>query len=685
DFALAYAMEHADRLRAMSMPIVDILGDPIWLSGDQTEEETVIFGEFLEKFGMVTDEASDEGSKISTTEHNELLAMTWPAQITEDDVNRLVERWNRTMDYWQAGIENIEDVPEGQSTEFIDYSSFVTTLAEAEAAQTLNEAEGFDDLFAGFNYASKTLQQEIEKPTSGVCARVRIQILQEAVISRNAFKATLELANEGDTNPLEQINVVIEIRDEDGNVSTDLFGIHPPELTNIDSIINGTLPAGQTAVSTWIIVPTSEAAPTEAKQYFVRGTLSYVLNGSAVTVPLYPAPITVLPDPRLVVDYFLERDVYSDDPFTPDVVEPAIPFSLGLRMTNIGAGEAMNVRITSSQPEIIENEKGLLINFQIIGTRIGTEEVTPSLAVNLGDIAPDSAVVAQWLMTASLQGEFIEYYASYEHIDGLGDPRLSLIDSVDIHETEHVVYVEDPSDGLPDFLTNDIPDVNDLPDHVFISDGSSEPVDVVTDASVNGTVTLEDLEVDLDIPQMPDGWTYIRLPDPGDNQFALVAVTRSDGAVIRLPDNAWLTHRVIREKGTDPYDRNRLHIFDLGVGLPETYTLTYASFDTQAPVVSNYAADDILAPETDAHTFTVTYSDDVAIRILSLGSSNIRVTGPAGFDQLAKFVNADSLGDGTPRVATYRITEPDGEFTDKYNGIFSIFVEPDQVQDTSYN
>ena len=685
DFAIAYAQEHADRLRAMSMPIVDILGDPIWLSGDQTEEETIIFGEFLEKFGQVTAESSEESSRISVSEQNELLAMTWPNQINVDDVNRLVERWNRTMDYWQAGIENIEDVPQGQSTEFIDYAAFVNSLTEADAARELNEAEGFADLFGGFNYASQTLQKELEKPTSGVCARVKIQIQQKAVISRNAFKATLELGNEGDTSPLEQVNVVIEIRDADGNVSTDLFGIHPPELTNIDSIINGTLPAGQTGISTWIIVPTSEAAPLEAKQYFVRGTLSYVLNGSEVTVPLYPAPITVLPDPRLVVDYFLERDVYSDDPFTPDVVEPAIPFSLGLRMTNIGAGEAMNVRITSSQPEIIENEKGLLINFQIIGTRIGTQEVSPSLTVNLGDIAPDSAVVVQWLMTASLQGEFIEYHASYEHVDGLGDPRLSLIDSVDIHETEHVVYAENPGDNLPDFLTNEIPDIDDLPDRVFLSDGSNEPVGVVTEASISGPVTLDTLEIELAIPQMPDGWSYIRVPDPGDNEFDLVAVTRSGAAVIRIPDNAWLTHKIVREEGNDPYELNRLHIFDLGVGLPETYTLTYASFDKQTPVAANFSVEDITEPGADAQTFTVTYSDDVAIRILSLSSNNVRVTGPGGFDQLAKFVNADSLGDGTPRVATYRINAPDGEFTDDNNGTYSIFIEPDQVEDTSYN
>ena len=46
----------------------------------------------------------------------------------------------------------------------------------------------------------------------------------------------------------------------------------------------------------------------------------------------------------------------------------------------------VNFRITSGQPEIIENEKGLLIDFEIIGTQVGAEELNPSLTVNFGDI-----------------------------------------------------------------------------------------------------------------------------------------------------------------------------------------------------------------------------------------------------------------------------------------------------------
>ena len=123
-----------------------------------------------------------------------------------------------------------------------------------------------------------------------------------------------------------------------------------------------------------------------------------------VTINMVPQVIRVEPLPNLRAKYFLERVVYADDPFTQDVVEPSIPYSLGLMMTNTGQGVTRDMKVTSSQPKIIENEKGLLVAFRIIGTRVRTQEVAPSLTANLGQIDPGGSVVAQWLMTSTLQG-----------------------------------------------------------------------------------------------------------------------------------------------------------------------------------------------------------------------------------------------------------------------------------------
>jgi hypothetical protein len=205
----------------------------------------------------------------------------------------------------------------------------------------------------------------------------------------------------------------------------------------------------------------------------VGGEFRYTLNGVQVTVPLSPVPITVNPTARLTLDYFHQRDVYSDDPFT-DLVEPSIPFNLAVMVRNNGAGDARNFRITSAQPEIVENEKGLLIDFKIIATEVAGQNMTPTLTANFGTIPAGGISVARWLMTSTLQGLFINYSATFEHLDGQGNPRLSLIDEVRIHEMIRLVQAGAPfADGKPDFLVNDRADLRDLPDTLWLSDGSS--------------------------------------------------------------------------------------------------------------------------------------------------------------------------------------------------------------------
>ncbi len=44
-------------------------------------------------------------------------------------------------------------------------------------------------------------------------------------------------------------------------------------------------------------------------------------------------------------------------------------------------------------------------------------------------------------MTSSLQGQFIDYDATFEHTDGLGNKAVT-IDSVDIHELIHLVTAD---------------------------------------------------------------------------------------------------------------------------------------------------------------------------------------------------------------------------------------------------
>ena len=51
--------------------------------------------------------------------------------------------------------------------------------------------------------------------------------------------------------------------------------------------------------------------------YDIGGTLEYSIDGDDISVPLFPDTVTVKPDPKLYLHYFLEKYIQSDDPFTP--------------------------------------------------------------------------------------------------------------------------------------------------------------------------------------------------------------------------------------------------------------------------------------------------------------------------------------------------------------------------------
>jgi hypothetical protein len=92
---------------------------------------------------------------------------------------------------------------------------------------------------------------------------------------------------------------------------------------------------------------------------------------------------------------------------------------------------------------------------------------------------------------------------------------------------------------------------------------------------------------------------------------------------------------------------------------------------------------DVTAIGGTSYTFTVTYTDPTAINVATLGSNDVRVTGPNGFDTLATFVGVDNNINGTPRKATYRITPPGGSWDAPDSGTYTLTLQTGQVLDTS--
>lgn len=439
-----------------------------------------------------------------------------------------------------------------------------------------------------FSLALALDSQSLVLASEGVCAKVRLAISQDAVMTRAAFRATLELFNVDSTSRLTRIGVQPLIQDSGGSYANDRFSESRPQLTGLNAVDGtGTLSPGTSGSAAWTFVPSEEAAPTGPVVYRFGGVLTYSNEVGFITIPLEPVAITVLPDAAIYLKYFHQRDVLSDDSFT-EVVEPAQPFYLAVQVENRGAGIAHNLRLSTPQPTIVDNEKGVPINFQVVEASVDGRAVSPSLGADFGELAPGGRSLALWTLTSTLQGLFSEYQATMQYLNGLGGRQFSSFKDVEIHELIHLVQAPGAvDDGKPDFLVNDFPDPPlDLPDTLYLSDGTTNPVQVVTSGSVSGALSVGNLSVQL-TASLPGGWAYLRVPDPGTSQFRLHRVVRSDGVEVYFGTNVWTTDRTYVGMGRPAVYEHILHLLDYNS--PGVYTLHYAlppAADTHAPTSS---------------------------------------------------------------------------------------------------
>ncbi|MCU7905840.1 MAG: PASTA domain-containing protein [Candidatus Thiodiazotropha sp. (ex Epidulcina cf. delphinae)] len=401
-----------------------------------------------------------------------------------------------------------------------------------------------------------------------VCAQVRIEIKQELTLERQAFDAMMRINNGLDTLPIDNVNVSIVFEDEAGNsvlASSDpdhtgaRFFIRIDRMDNISDVSGyGSVAPATSAEIHWLIIPAPGAADNQpaGKLYYVGATLDYTLGGEPESITVTPDFITVKPLPRLSLDYFLTRQVNADDPLT-SAIEPIEPYTLGVRVQNNGQAAASNLKIESAQPKIIENEQGLLIGFEIIGSSVDDRPVAPTLLTDFGAVPGNSAKVGRWVMTSTLSGEFVDFSATFTHADELGGALTSIMEGVQTHRLVRDVRVDLPGrDNVRDFLAQD----GDIL-RVYESDG---PDTEVTDRSPQAGFTLHNqsgslMTYDLAFPAT-NGFAHVKLADPHNGRKVITRVVRSDGKSIPL-DNAWTSKT--RNRNTTPMSWERhINLFD---------------------------------------------------------------------------------------------------------------------------
>ncbi len=426
--------------------------------------------------------------------------------------------------------------------------------------------------------------------SDAVCASVQIEIRQDVTLEREAFDAMMRINNGFAELDMTGVGITVNFTDadgdpviatSDGNNTNALFYIRESSRSNIDNTSNGTVGPGQTAEIHWLIIPSPGAGGSNAvgQVYFVGADLTYTLRDQVTAMAVVPDRITVKPMPRLTLDYFLPGPVYGDDPFTAPI-EPPVPFSLGLRVKNDGYGPAWRLKVESAQPEIVRNDLGLLVGFEITGSEVGGAAGTRSLLVDFGTVEAGRSAVARWTMTASLVGEFTEFSAGFTHADELGGELTSLIREVRTHTLLHDVRMDLPGrDAVRDFLARDA-------DALAVYESESQdlpvtnlsPVAVFTQTGSAG----DEVTYSLTLPAAA-GPLYAGLDFPGGDTYEVRSVVRGDGKVLPV-DNAWVSKS--RESGTDPWDY-LFNLFDSGLG--GAYTVTFGLIpipDNRAPVLA---------------------------------------------------------------------------------------------------
>lgn len=538
-----------DEVNAGRDMLLEIFGSDAWLAEDVDREALRLL--FQTIGAAETDLTAEE------------LRPYKPEAISNEQFDAFVERI-----YATSGTNRID---------FDKINGYCTTILGVEAESALMGYESTGDMYRD---AYNDCYDQLQEARGSVCASITLRFTQSMVMTRQAFRGTLSVMNGNETTAMTDVTLNLTVTDEDGNIATSHeFQINPESLQGFEGELDfndgWALDPKATGVATVLFIPTKYAAPTADKVYRFGGSLSYTdpFSGLTVTRDLAPVSLTVKPSPDLNLTYFMQRDIIGDDPLT-EAVEPCEEAEFTLLIHNVGYGDATDVRMITNQPEIIDNEKGLDIEFELISSQLNGGDKSlalgGSVATEFGDIPAGSTAYAQWWIKSSLLGHFTAYDVQATHISSYGNPDLSLLNEVTIHELIRSLSVGSGEQKMAAFLTNDIADANDTPDMIYFSNGQSDRVNTPGNVSIE---KISETDYLLTVSPSVPGWTYGNVADPtyGVSELRSV-VRRSDGAQIDTR-NFWLTDRTLRD-GKDPLYENRLHFAD-ELTSTETYVLTF--------------------------------------------------------------------------------------------------------------
>lgn len=528
--------------------------------------------------------------------------------------------------------------------------------------------------------ARKDMLQYMETQSENTCAQVKLEIKQKLVLTRQAFRGTLTIEN-GSSNAIEDILVNVNATNmETGFMATSReMQISIEKIEGFEGEKDGAwrLGAGKKGVATILFIPTKYAAPENLTTYSFGGTLSFKDGSTTQNRSLFPVSLQVKPTPELDLTYFMQRDVYGDNPLTTDVVEPVIPAEFSVLIHNKGYGDANNVRMITKKPEIVENEKGLLIDFDIISSSLNGGEKTMALdddiATQFGTIAAGTASYATWDLTASLMGHFTEYDVSVTHVTDYGNPDLSLLDRVTIHELIHSMNATIGDKVYRAWITNDVPDAEDAPDHIYFANGTDEELMTLSEETRMERIDATHYRVTVPT-NVPRNWFYTAVANPAGKYAKILSITDETNNRPLDAANFWTTDYTMKD-GIDPQLDYRLHIADIVSGKgTNTYIVEFEPIPElrlDVKSITTVPADDQIA-EKPIEQLTVEFNKDIKPETFTREDIVVRYEGKLFSGDIA-ITPKDDASKRIFNLNTSALNE---------NGYYVLQVKTDNITDT---
>jgi uncharacterized repeat protein (TIGR01451 family) len=294
---------------------------------------------------------------------------------------------------------------------------------------------GLVGVWTGPTVTPPSFPQVIPPPVYGYGhQQVRLTINQHLMLEGEGFRATLKMENVSPSD-LEAISTDIRLVDPSGVDRTADFIITPTVPTAL-----GTTPVGGSTTQEWLLVPTNLDVISPTGQILnVRAAITYTWEGAVYSIETLPEEITVYPAPELIITYTLPPASCTSNFFDMQTV-----------IFNDGRGPARNMRFSSAQPQVSDNQSGLLIGFQISETLINGVSQGQLLDLGLGTLQPGEQITVVWRLHADRPGRFVEFTSEYRQSNYEGVQLTPLIREINTVFEHGACYATADGDSQSD-------------------------------------------------------------------------------------------------------------------------------------------------------------------------------------------------------------------------------------------